>query len=97
MLTIPEEDTTVTTEQTARAAAHRILGATAHTDVTVFPGGNLSLTITSGRHVATIDGDDATAWGWSVDPGTDDGFIGHEQTAESLEAALIAVRGKVQP
>ncbi|MFG2894929.1 VOC family protein [Streptomyces sp. NPDC048248] len=95
VLTIPEENS-MTTEQSARAAVRSVLGDDAQAEVTVFPAGNLSLTVTCGRHVATIDGDDATAWGWSVDPGTDDGFTGHEETAESLEEALIAVRGKIE-
>ncbi|MEU9304089.1 hypothetical protein [Streptomyces sp. NPDC048269] len=84
-----------TTEQIARDAVRRILGDTAHADVTTFPGGNLSISVHSGDHTATIDGDDSSGWGWTVDPGTDDGFTGHEDVAETLDDALIGVRGEI--
>ncbi|MEV7723579.1 hypothetical protein AB0P15_02450 [Streptomyces sp. NPDC087917] len=85
-----------TSEQTARETVRRVLGDTAHADVTTFPGGNLSIGVHRGEHTATIDGDDASGWGWTVDPGTDDGFTGHEDVAETLEAALLGVRGRFE-
>ncbi|MFE6225513.1 MULTISPECIES: hypothetical protein [unclassified Streptomyces] len=82
----------MTTEQNARDAITRILGADAHADVTSFPGGNLAIRITAGEHTATVDGHDSSGWGWTVDPGTDEGFSGHEEVADTLEAALTHVR-----
>ncbi|MFF3861372.1 hypothetical protein [Streptomyces sp. NPDC002209] len=84
-----------TTEQSARDTVRRVLGEAAHADVTAFPAGNLSISLHSGEHTATIDGDDSSGWGWTVDPGTDDGFTGHEDVAPTLEEALTDVRGKI--
>ncbi|MFJ6214716.1 hypothetical protein ACIQGZ_15490 [Streptomyces sp. NPDC092296] len=85
----------MTAKQTAQDAVHAILGDTARAEIQEFPGGNLSLTIHSGAHSATIDGHPDTGWGWTVDPGEDDGFTGHEETAPTLEDALCAVRDAV--
>ncbi|MFE2555986.1 hypothetical protein ACFXGT_08110 [Streptomyces sp. NPDC059352] len=83
----------MTTEQAVRAAVDRVLGPAAQTiHVITFPGGNASLTITIGEHTAVLDGEDSSGWGWTVDPGTDDGFTGHEQVADTLEAALTQIR-----
>ncbi|MCX4552977.1 hypothetical protein OG204_01815 [Streptomyces sp. NBC_01387] len=86
----------MTTEQEARDTIRRVLGDT-HPDVKEFPAGNLSVTVHVGRHAATIDGHPETGWGWTVDPGEDDGFSGHELTAPTLEAALQAIRDTVAP
>ncbi|WP_328929764.1 hypothetical protein OG429_37760 [Streptomyces sp. NBC_00190] len=85
----------MTDELTAREAVRRILGDAAQTDVRVHPGGNMSITITVGRRAAMIDGEDATGWGWSLDPGPAEGFTGHDHTAEGIEEALRGVRGKI--
>lgn len=82
----------MTTAETARDAVRRVLGEEAHADVTTFPAGNLAIRVTSGEHTATIDGDDSSGWGWTVDPGTDDGFTGHELIAPTLDEALGGVR-----
>ncbi|MFD7256701.1 glyoxalase/bleomycin resistance/dioxygenase family protein [Streptomyces sp. NPDC059874] len=94
VLTVPERST-LTDEGTARDAVSRILGDAARAEVHVFPGGNMSITITLGRHTAMVDGEDATGWGWSVDPGPAEGFTGHDHGADSLEDALRGVRGKI--
>ncbi|MFE6225468.1 glyoxalase/bleomycin resistance/dioxygenase family protein [Streptomyces sp. NPDC057854] len=86
------EENTMPTEQTARAAIARILGADAHTTAIAFPAGNLSLVITIGDHTITIDGHDTSGWGWTIGPGTDDGFTGHENVADTLETALTQAR-----
>ncbi|MEU3606278.1 hypothetical protein AB0E83_12605 [Streptomyces sp. NPDC035033] len=85
----------MTTERTARDTIARVLGADVHADVTTFPGGNLAITLTTGEHTATVDGHDSSGWGWTVDPGTDDGFTGHEDVADTLEAALAGIRDRL--
>lgn len=98
VVTMPEENTTMTTtEQTARDAVRRILGDDVHVDVTAFPDGNLSLTVTAGEHMAAIEGHDRTGWGWSVDPRDDEAFTGHDQVAPTLTDALAGVRDKIRP
>ncbi|WP_329165872.1 hypothetical protein OHB49_40210 [Streptomyces sp. NBC_01717] len=82
----------MTTEQEARDAIRHAFGDTAHVEVETFPGGNLSITITKGKHAATIDGHPESGWGWTVDPGEDDGFSGHENVATTLDEALADVR-----
>ncbi|WP_326599323.1 hypothetical protein [Streptomyces sp. NBC_01803] len=84
-----------TDDQTVQDAVRRVLGEGAHAHITRFPGGNLSITVTSRGHTATIDGHPGTGWGWSVDPGEDEGFSGHEQMAETLDGALLSVRGTI--
>jgi hypothetical protein len=80
------------TEQEARDTIRQVLGDAAHAEVKEFPAGNLSITVHVGGHAATIDGHPETGWAWTLDPGEDDGFSGHDQTAPSLEVALAAVR-----
>ncbi|MFF4647453.1 VOC family protein [Streptomyces sp. NPDC001389] len=93
LTTTPEETTPMTADHSTRETIRRILGD-AQADITEFPSGNLSITVHSGDHTATIDGAPESGWGWTVDPGTDDGFTGHENVADDLEAALLAVRGQ---
>ncbi|MFD9540782.1 hypothetical protein [Streptomyces sp. NPDC060022] len=79
------------TEQEARAAIRHALGDVASIDIETFPAGNLSITITKGEHAATIDGHTESGWGWSIDPVEDDGFSGHENTADTLEEVLVSI------
>lgn len=82
----------MTTEQEARDAIHHTFGESAHAEVTAFPAGNLSITLTKGEHAATIDGHPESGWGWTIDPADDEGFSGHENTADTLDEALADVR-----
>ncbi|WP_330177066.1 hypothetical protein OG875_28330 [Streptomyces sp. NBC_01498] len=82
----------MTTEREAHDAVRHAFGDSAHAEVTAFPAGNVSITLTKGEHAATIDGHPESGWGWTVDPGDDDGFSGHENTADSLDEALADVR-----
>ncbi|WNI20427.1 glyoxalase/bleomycin resistance/dioxygenase family protein [Streptomyces sp. ITFR-16] len=90
VLTVTTEE--LMTEQEARTAVQQVLGETAHPEVTVYPAGNVSLTVRLGAHVATVDGHPESGWGWTLDPGEDVGFSGHDDTAPTLEAALTAAR-----
>ncbi|WP_371793052.1 glyoxalase/bleomycin resistance/dioxygenase family protein [Streptomyces sp. NBC_01471] len=85
----PEEPMT---EQEALDTVRQTLGGAARAEAKMFPAGNLSITVHTGGHAATIDGHPETGWAWTLDPGEDDGFSGHDQTAPNLEAALAAVR-----
>ncbi|MCD0483633.1 hypothetical protein LO771_14825 [Streptacidiphilus sp. ASG 303] len=79
--------------QTARGTIRSVFGdALQRVDVIEFPAGNLSITLGAGTHTATIDGHPDSGWGLSVDPGEDEGFSGHEETAATLEEALRRVR-----
>ncbi|MCX4749351.1 hypothetical protein OG455_28235 [Kitasatospora sp. NBC_01287] len=81
----------MTTEQTTRDAVRRVLGDV-HTEVTEFPGGNVAIAVSGAAHSATIDGHPDTGYGWTTDPGEDDGCTGHERIAATLDDALAAVR-----
>ncbi|MER5640711.1 hypothetical protein ABT095_27650 [Kitasatospora sp. NPDC002227] len=81
----------MSTEDETRDAVHRILGDV-HLELTEFPGGNISLTVSDDHHSATVDGHPVSGYGWTVDPGEDDGFTGHDEIAPTLEDALEAVR-----
>ncbi|WP_441249427.1 hypothetical protein [Kitasatospora sp. McL0602] len=81
----------VSNAQSAREAVRRVLGEV-HTEITEFPAGNVAVTVSSDRHSATIDGHPDTGYGWTVDPGEDDGFTGHDELAPTLDDALKAVR-----
>ncbi|MGK5533616.1 hypothetical protein [Streptomyces sp. URMC 129] len=85
----------MTTDQTVHEAVRRVLGEDAHADIVRFPGGNLCITVTSRGHTATIDGHPETGWGWTVDPGEDEGFSGHDRTAGTLDAALRDVHARI--
>ncbi|MEU9111117.1 hypothetical protein AB0D04_04755 [Streptomyces sp. NPDC048483] len=77
--------------QQARDLVRSVFGEQVHAEVTDFPGGNLSITVISGQHAATIDGHPDTGWAYSIDPAEDDGFTGHDKSAETLEEALRGI------
>ncbi len=80
------------TEETARQAVRTVFGDTAAVDVIEFPQGRLSLTVRGSAHTATVDGSEGSGWGWTVDPGEDEGVAGHANTAASLQEALLEIR-----
>ncbi|WP_051798822.1 hypothetical protein [Streptomyces sp. NRRL S-337] len=81
------------TPQQARDLVRSVFGDGIHAEVTGFPGGNLSLALCGSRHSATVDGHPDTGWAYTVDPGEDDGFTGHDRAADTLEEALRAIHG----
>lgn len=83
------------TEQTARQAVRAVFGDSVTVDVTTLAGGRMSLTVRGPRHTASLDGAEGGMWGWTVDPGEDEGVTGHANTAESLEEALRGVRAAI--
>ena len=83
------------TEETARQAVRAVFGDAVTVDVTTLAGGRMSLTVRGHRHTASLDGAEGSVWGWTVDPGEDEGVTGHANTAESLDEALRGVRDAI--
>lgn len=71
-----------------RETIRRLLGSDAHADVKTFDSGAMAVTIHTGTHTIVIDGQDATGWGWSIDPKEQESFTGHTATAPTFGHAL---------
>ena len=95
VITHNKESRPMSAEAEARAAVRHAFGDTVTADIRSFPAGNLSITIRKDRHTATLDGHPDSGWGWSVDPGDDEGFSGHTDTAATLAGALAAIRSLI--
>lgn len=82
-------------EQDIRTQVVAALGESAEVTVTAFPGDRYAITVRTGGHAVTIDGSEQAGWGWSLDPGDDEAFIGHASQSATLEEALRGIRSEL--
>jgi hypothetical protein len=79
-------------ESTIRGAVNEVFGGAAGMEIIGLPPDRFAVTLHTDGHTATMDGSEESGWGWTVDPGEDEGFSGHGDTSPTLAEALLAIR-----